>query len=150
MGSWSLRKFSRLFDYLGLRSPWKCGCSGEKLCKNNCAYEIGSHFNFCFISRPKYFIILYQAGTVSSPSCQISWNRSAGVIRRRKTLDVFNPLKRFLENLYFLFENACWKFGKDMTFLSGIFFVGGGFCCWEGCSLNRKLTQGILIFAFLI
>lgn len=65
-------------------------------------------------------MMLYQADTVSSPSCQISWNRSAGVITRaRKTLDFFfffNPMKRFLEKLYFLFKNAWWKFGEDVTF----------------------------------
>lgn len=79
-------------------------------------------------------------------SCQISQNRSAFVITAaRKTIQLFfvcllfffNLLKIFLEKLYFLFENMCLMFGKDVIFVSAgdifglvlfwICFVGLGF-----------------------
>lgn len=70
------------------------------------------------------------------------------IIAMRKTSQLFFVgffffylLKIFLEKLYFLFENVCLKFGKDMIFVSAgdifglvlfwICFVGlGFFYCW--------------------
>lgn len=62
------------------------------------------------------------------------------ITARRKTSQAFfffYLLKIFLEKLYFLFENMCLKFGKDMIFVSAgdifglvlfwICFVGLGF-----------------------
>lgn len=40
--------------------------------------------------------------------------------RKTSKLEVFYLLKSFLEKFYFLFKNMCLKFGKDMTFVSGM------------------------------
>lgn len=46
VGSWPSQKLSCLCDHFWLWSQWKCGCTGEKLCKNNSAEEIGSQIIF--------------------------------------------------------------------------------------------------------
>lgn len=49
------------------------------------------------------------------------------ITARRKTSQAFfffYLLKIFLEKLYFLFENMCLKFGKDVIFVSAGIFLG--------------------------